>query len=104
MHVSYVHEHLHEWVLFVELESNNTNMHRGGKSPGISSNPTNFAVTSKSWPEVKKGSSLFTFISLIFKEDIEKEVAPLDVEGDGFFISQVLYSFFNRLFEFMNHI
>lgn len=43
---------------------------------------------------MKKGSSLFTFISLIFKEDIEKEVAPLDVEGDVFspVKSCILYS------------
>jgi len=31
MHVSYVHEYLHEWVLSVELESSNINMYRGGE-------------------------------------------------------------------------
>lgn len=48
MPLSYAHEHLHEWGLFVELESNNINMHRGEKQPRHFEKPTDLTATSKS--------------------------------------------------------
>lgn len=48
MPVSYAYEYLHEWVLFVELGSNNINMHRGEEQPRHFNKPTDLTVTSKS--------------------------------------------------------
>lgn len=48
MPVSDAREHLHEWVLFVELESNTINMHRGEKQPRHFNKPTDLTGTSKS--------------------------------------------------------
>lgn len=47
---------------------------------------------------MKKGSSLIlVFPSLKFGEDSEKELVPLDFEGDGFSISQILNLFLTDL-------
>lgn len=44
---------------------------------------------------MKKGSGLFALTSLVFKEDTEKEIVPLDFEG----LKSSPVSFFSQIFE-----
>lgn len=93
--VSHAREHLHEWDLFVEPQSNNINVHRGEKQPRQFNKPTDLTVTTKSWPAVKKGSTLFYFPQIW--RGHRKRIYSFRFWGDGFFISQVLHLFLTDL-------